>query len=96
VPHFSSNADSIQPILPYLNTAPSSIISAVTYLPEQDVKIRVSVFGNFVFFIMLSAVNEKFVEIFAVTTDNRFSPQALNSEVHPTEGHKDTRGEVSV
>jgi hypothetical protein len=94
VPRFSSTADSIKPILPSLYPAPSSIISAVTYLSEQDVKIRDSVFGNFVFLVLHSASNEKLVEIFAVTTDKRFSPQARNSEVHPTEGHEGNGEEV--
>jgi hypothetical protein len=73
---------------------PSSIISAVTYLSEQDVKIRVSVFGNFVFLVLHSAANEKLVELFAVTTDKRSSPQARKSEVRPTEGHEGTGEEV--
>ena len=57
VPRFSSTADSIQQILPSLYPAASSIIAAVTYLSEQDVKIRVSVFGNFLFLGLHSAAN---------------------------------------
>jgi hypothetical protein len=83
VPHFSSTADSIQPILPSLYTAASFIISAVTYLSEQDVKIRVSVFGKFVIFVRHSAANEGLVELFALTRDKRFSAQLYISEVHP-------------
>jgi hypothetical protein len=94
VPRFSPTADSIQPILPSLYPAPSSIISEVTYLSEQDVKIRFSVFGNFVFLVLQSAAKEKLVELFAVPTDKRFSPPARNNEVHPTEGHEGTRDEV--
>jgi hypothetical protein len=94
VPRFSPTADSIQPILPSLYPAPSSIISAVTYLSEQDVKIRGSVFGNFVFLVLHSAANEKLVELFAVTKDKRFSPQARNNEFHPTEENEGTRVEV--
>jgi hypothetical protein len=52
------------------------------------------VFGNFVFLVLHSAANEKLVEVFAVTTDKRFSPQARNNEFHPTERHEDTREEV--
>jgi hypothetical protein len=91
VPRFSSTADSIQPILPSLYPAASSIISAVTYLSEQDVKIRVGVFGNFAFLFLHSAANERLVELFTLTTDKRFCSQAYNSEVHPTEGHDVTR-----
>jgi hypothetical protein len=49
------------------------------------------VFGNFVFLVLYSAANERLVEIFALTTDKRFSPQAHNSEVRPKEGHEGTR-----
>jgi hypothetical protein len=94
VPRLSLNADSIQPILQYLNPTPSPIITAVTYLTEQGVKIGVSVFGKFVLLVMQSAVNEKLIEIFAVTTDKRFSPQTRNNEVYPREGHEGTREEV--
>jgi hypothetical protein len=48
-------------------------------------------FGSFVFLVTHSAANEKIVEIFAVTTDKRFSPQARNIDVYLTEGHEGTR-----
>jgi hypothetical protein len=53
-------------------------------------------FGSFVFLVKHSAANEKLVEIFAVTTDKRFSPQARNRDVYLTEDHEGTRGEILV
>jgi hypothetical protein len=65
-------------------------------LSEQDVKIRVSVFGNFVFLVLHSAANERLGELFALNTDKRFPAQAYNSEVHPQTAMKVPEGSIGI
>jgi len=46
-----------------------------------------------VILVLHSAANERLVELFALTTDKRFSAQAHNSEVHPQTAMKVPEGE---